>query len=74
MSFPNKFTTFDDSILAKISYLILDDVDSIGLNELIELRKDKFDDLGEIVLALDVLYTLGRIDIEESQGVVKYVN
>lgn len=74
MSFPNKFTTFDDSILAKISYLILDDVDSIDLSELIEFRKDKFDDLGEIVLALDVLYALGRIDIEESQGVVRYVN
>jgi len=74
MSFPNKFTTFDDSILAKISYLILDDVDSIDLSELIEFRKDKFDDLGEIVLALDVLFALGRIDIEERQGVVRYVN
>lgn len=74
MSFPNKFTTFDGSILAKISYLILDDVDSISLSELIELRKDKFDDVGEIVLALDVLYVLGKIDIEESQGMVRYVN
>ncbi len=74
MSFPNKFTSFDESILAKISMLILDDIDSISLSELIQIRLDKFEDISEFMLALDVLYALGKIELEESQGMIKYVN
>ncbi|MGA4495114.1 ABC-three component system middle component 7 [Vreelandella venusta] len=74
MSFPNKFTRFDESVLSKISYLILDDVDMISISDLIDRRKDRFDDIGQLVLALDVLYVLGKVDIEENQGMIRYVN
>ena len=68
MSFPNKFTRFDKSILAKISMLILEEVDSISLSELIEMRLGKFEDISEFMLALDVLYVLGKVELEESEG------
>jgi hypothetical protein len=74
MSFPSKFTRFDKSILAKISLLIIDDVESIELSELIRLRSAKFEDISELMLALDVLYALGRIEIEENEGIIRYVN
>lgn len=74
MSFPNKFTRFDKSILAKISMLILEEVDSISLSELIEMRLGKFEDISEFMLALDVLYVLGKVELEESEGMIKYVN
>ena len=74
MSFPNKFTSFDRSILAKISMLILEGVDSISLSELIQMHLDKFEDISEFMLALDVLYVLGKVELEESQGMIKYVN
>jgi hypothetical protein len=74
MSFPSKFTRFDKSILAKISLLIIDDVESIELSELIRLRSAKFEDISEFMLALDVLYALGRIEIEENKGIIRYVN
>jgi len=74
MSFPSKFTNFDKSILAKISLLIIDDVESIELSELIRLRSSKFEDISEFMLALDVLYALGRIEITEDEGIIKYVN
>ena len=74
MSFPSKFTNFDKSILAKISLLIIDDVESIELSELIRLRSSKFEDISEFMLALDVLYALGRIEIAEDEGIIKYVN
>ena len=74
MSFPNKFTNFDKSILAKISMLILDDVDSISLPELIQMRLDKFEDISEFMLALDVLFALGKIELEEGKGMIEYVN
>lgn len=41
MSFPNKFTRFDKSILSKISMLIIDEVSYIDLSELIEMRLGK---------------------------------
>ena len=74
MSFPSKFTNIDKSILAKISLLIIDDVESIELSELIRLRSSKFEDISEFMLALDVLYALGRIEIEENEGIIRYVN
>ena len=74
MSFPNKFTRFDKSILAKISMLILEEVDSISLSELIKMRLGKFEDISEFMLALDVLYVLGKVELEESEGMIKYVN
>jgi hypothetical protein len=74
MSFPNKFTKFDKSILAKISLLIIDEADSITLAELIEMRLEKFEDISEFMLALDVLYVLGKVELNENQGMINYVN
>ena len=74
MSFPSKFTNFDKSILAKISVLILDDVDAISLSELIDTKLDKFEDISELMLALDVLFVLEKIELDEDNGVVRYVN
>jgi len=74
MSFPSKFTSFDRSILAKISILMLDNVETISLSDLINIRLDKFEDIGEFMLALDVLFVLGKVELEEGKGVIKYVN
>lgn len=74
MSFPSKFTNFDSSILAKISILILDDIESISLSELIRARLDKFEDISEFMLALDVLFVLKKIDLDAKKGLIKYVN
>ncbi|MFT6909654.1 MAG: hypothetical protein ACJAS1_006377 [Oleiphilaceae bacterium] len=74
MSFPSKFTNFDGSILAKISMLLLDGVETISLSELIRIRLDKFEDISEFMLALDVLFALNKIELEGDNGVIKYVN
>ncbi len=74
MSFPSKFTSFDNSILAKISLLMLDDVENISLSELIRIRLDKFEDISELMLALDVLFVLGKVELEDGKGIIKYVN
>lgn len=74
MSFPSKFTNFDSSILAKISMLMLDDVETISLSELIRIRLDKFEDISEFMLALDVLFVLKKIELEDDKGMIKYVN
>lgn len=74
MSFPSKFTRFDKSILAKISLLIFDDVESITLSDLLKMRLEYFEDISEFMLALDVLFALGKIELEEKKGLIRYVN
>ncbi len=74
MAFPSKFTNFDSSILAKISMLILDDVETISLSELIRIRLDKFEDISEFMLTLDVLFVLKKIELEDDKGMIRYVN
>lgn len=74
MIVPNKFITFDESILAKISYLIEEDLEEIPLSNLIQNNINKFADISELLMALDVLYALGKIDLDEKTRTVKYVN
>jgi len=74
MSFPSKFTNFDNSILAKISFLVMEDIEVISLTDLIHAQLDKFEDISEFMLALDVLYILGKIELEEGKGVIRYVS
>ena len=73
MSFPSKFTRFDNSILAKISFLMEDELEHITMAELAKLKLSKFTDVSEFMRALDILYVLGKIDLDVSQGVVTYV-
>lgn len=74
MSFPSKFTNFDQSILSKISHLIIDDTCEIELAKLIKLKLAKFNDVSELMLGLDVLFALGKIELDVNEGVIKYVN
>lgn len=73
MIVPNKVTSLDESILGKVCNLIVDDMKEISIADLMELRLKKFVDVGEFILALDVLYSLGRIELDETRGLVRYV-
>lgn len=73
MIVPNKVTSLDDSIIGKICHLIVDEVEEIAVSELLDLRLKKFVDIGEFILALDVLYSLGRIELDIDRELVRYV-
>ena len=74
MILPNKLISFQDCILAKTVYILEKISDSdfsvIGLYEQVETR---FEDLNEYMLALDVLYVLGKIKYNEGLQVIQYV-
>ena len=74
MIVPNKFTSLDKSVMGKINHLLLDDRSEISISELINLKLSKFTDVGELILALDVLYILEKIEIDYQQKVIKYVD
>ncbi len=71
---PSKMISLDGSILGKISLLILEGVEEISIGDLLDMKLRKFSDIGEFVLALDVLFALGRIDLDEKRGIIHYVN
>ena len=74
MILPNKLISFQDWILAKTVYILEQISDSdfsvIGLYEQVETH---FEDLNEYMLALDVLYVLGKIKYNEGLQVIQYV-
>ena len=74
MILPNKFSNLDNSILAKIHLLILDDVFEISVSELMQKRMKKFNDIGEFIEALNVLYALGKIELDSEKKVIRYVS
>ena len=74
MILPNKLISFQDCILAKTVYILEKISDSdfsvIGFYEQVETH---FEDLNEYMLALDVLYVLGKIKYNEELQVIQYV-
>lgn len=74
MILPNELISFQDCILAKTVYILEKISDSdfsvIGLYEQVETH---FEDLNEYMLALDVLYVLGKIKYNEGLQVIQYV-
>ncbi len=71
---PNKFSSLDKTIAGKMSCLLLEGVDEILVTDLMELKVRKFTDIGEFMLALDALFILGRIELNEEKRTVKYVS
>jgi len=72
MLFPSKFTSFEDSVINKMILILETEHKSIGLIDLYNQLKNKFISIDEFIFALDGLYALGYIEMEEE--VIKYVN
>lgn len=74
MILPNKLISFQNCILAKTVYILEKIKDSkFSVIELYEQVERHFEDLNEYMLALDVLYVLGKIKYNEELQVIQYV-
>ena len=73
MILPNKLISFQDCILAKTIYILEKISDSdFSLIELYEQVETYFEDINEYMLALDVLYVLGKVQYNEELQVIQY--
>lgn len=70
MIVPNKFIRFDDSILRRIDGVLSEIDDEITVHDLYKKTDRKVGGIENFILALDVLFALGRIDVDYSRGVV----
>ncbi|MBP1682644.1 MAG: hypothetical protein H6Q27_207 [Ignavibacteriaceae bacterium] len=74
MILPNKLIRFQESIISKIAF-ILDEVSvepQSNINLYVKV-KNHFDDINQYILALDVLFVLGKIEFDEKAQVIVYV-
>lgn len=74
MIFPDKLTSFQNSIIAKSIYILKElDVKSQSASNLFLQTQKHFEDISEFMLALDTLYILEKIIYNEQLKVIKYV-
>lgn len=72
MLFPSKFTSFQESIIYKMILILEVKEEKVDVNLLYKKLKTKFTGIDEFIYALDGLYALGYINIEEED--IKYVS
>ncbi|WP_432207340.1 ABC-three component system middle component 7 [Burkholderia cenocepacia] len=70
---PNKFISFDQSVLAKLPAMYVGSK-SIGIRDLYSKVSSVFESVDEFMYALDVLYVLNRINVDFDLRVVNYVD
>lgn len=71
---PNKFTSFDQSSISKLPKILEALSVANGLNELYREVEKNFEDISEFIICIDVLYVLGRIEINRENGEIINVN
>lgn len=75
MKLPNKVTSYQESVLSKITILL--DVLSIRDISLVALyidTKQHFSDTFEFIDAVDCLYALNKLEYNDDLGVLHYVS
>ncbi len=74
MKFPNKVTSYQDSVFPKIT-TILDAIhqEPINVIELFNQTKKKFDDINDFIEVLVILFAIKKIHLDE-KGVIYYVS
>ncbi len=72
MLFPSKFTSFQESIIYKMILILELKERKINVNLLYQKVKNKFTSIDEFIFALDGLYALGYIIIDEED--ITYVS
>lgn len=65
---PNKFTSFDQSSLSKLPRILEALAVVNGLAELYKEVENNFEDVSEFIACIDVLYVLGRIELNRDSG------
>lgn len=74
MIVPNKFISFDSSILRKIEVILGASSQEVALTELYKKTERHFDGIDQFLFTMDVLHVLGRIDIDFVTKTVKYAD
>lgn len=71
MIVPTKFTPLDESALGKTPILLQAFDEPISVDRLYKLVGHQFEDVGEFLLSLDILYVLSSIRLDITAGIIE---
>lgn len=72
MIIPNKIVTFNESVISKLEIILGEIRDEEELINLYHKVERKFNGIDQFIYAMDTLYALNRIDVDEKTRTVKY--
>ncbi len=72
MLVPSKFTRLEESTIFKMKCILDNKKQNESIADTYSRTKDFFYDASEFLLALDVLYVLGLISVQEDLAVIEY--
>lgn len=72
MLVPSKFTKLEESTIFKMLRILADKTPGETVTQALSRTKDDFLDASEFLAAMDVLYFLGYLDIQDGSGVIEY--
>ncbi|MCM2570565.1 MULTISPECIES: ABC-three component system middle component 7 [Alcaligenaceae] len=70
---PNKFISFDQSVLAKLPAMLVDEK-TISIHDLYTKVSNAFENVDEFMYALDVLYILNKVNVDFDLKTVTYAD
>lgn len=70
MLVPSKFTTLEESTIFKMISILSNKKDGESISDLLNRTSGVFIDTSELIHALDVLYVLDLINIDQSGNIV----
>lgn len=71
---PNKFIALDASILAKLDIILSEYPEQVSIRDLYRDVGHRFDSADEFLLTIDVLYILGRVDVDFRTASISYAD
>jgi hypothetical protein len=71
---PNKAITLRESALGRTPIILREKASQATLGSLYDKVGKEFESIDQFLLAIDVLYLLGQINVDLSTGVVTYVD
>ncbi|MFC3179238.1 ABC-three component system middle component 7 [Undibacterium amnicola] len=72
MLVPSKFTRLEESTIFKMRCILSDRKENESVLDVYVRTKDFFYDASEFLHALDILYVLGAVNINEDSELIKY--
>jgi hypothetical protein len=71
---PNKFIALDSSILGKLGIILEEYPQDVSIRELYRGVGHRFESADEFLLAIDVLYVLGRVSVDFKTASISYAD
>lgn len=72
MLVPSKFTRLEESTIFKMRIILSDKKHGETVAQVMAKTKEYFLDASEFLAAMDVLFFLGYLDVQEETGVIEY--